>query len=168
MMETKQANQTNQTKKNDQTKQVIFALGNEEYGLDIMLVNAIEKYTDMVKIPNAPSYISGIINLRGDVIPVFSLRSKFGLPEKEKDDNSKLIVTKSRDILMAYEVDVVKEIIEIPPENLSETPVIVKNNNTSYIKCVANINGRMILLLDHDGIISAKEKESIETMMSNQ
>lgn len=165
MMETKQANQTNHNKL---TKQVIFALGNEEYGLDIMLVNAIEKYTDMVKIPNAPSYISGIINLRGDVIPVFSLRRKFGLPDKEKDDNSKLIVTKSHDILMAYEVDLVKEIIEIPSENLSETPVIVKNSNTAYIKCVANISGRMILLLDHDGIISTKEKESIEIMMNNQ
>lgn len=171
MMETKQDNQTNQTKQTNQkiqTKQVIFALGNEEYGLDIMLVNAIEKYTDMVKIPNAPSYISGIINLRGDVIPVFSLRSKFGLPDKEKDEDSKLIVTKSKGILLAYEVDVVKEIIEIPSENLIETPVIVKNKNTGYIKCVANINGRMILLLDHDGIISAKEKESIESLMSDQ
>ena len=165
MMETKQEKQTNQK---SQTKQVIFALGNEEYGLDIMLVNAIEKYTDMVKIPNAPSYISGIINLRGDVIPVFSLRSKFGLPDKEKDGDSKLIVTKSKGILLAYEVDVVKEIIEIPSENLIETPVIVKNKNTGYIKCVANINGRMILLLDHDGIISAKEKESIESLMSDQ
>ncbi len=165
MMETKQAVQTNQTKL---TKQVIFTLGDEEYGLDIMLVNAIEKYTDMVRIPNAPSYISGIINLRGDVIPVFSLRRKFGLPDKEIDDNSKLIVTKSKGILMAYEVDAVKEIIEIGSEYLSETPVIVKSSNTAYIKCVANIKGRMILLLDHDGILSAKEKENIENLISNQ
>jgi purine-binding chemotaxis protein CheW len=164
-METKQTVQTKQTKL---TKQVIFTLGDEEYGLDIMLVNAIEKYTDMVKIPNAPSYISGIINLRGDVIPVFSLRRKFGLPDKSIDENSKMIITKSNCILMAYEVDAVKEIMEIPSENLSETPVIVKNKNTAYIKCVANISGRMILLLDHDGILSLKEKESIEDLLSNQ
>ena len=168
MMETKQKNQKNQTSQKSQTKQVIFALGNEEYGLDIMLVNAIEKYTNLVKIPNAPSYISGIINLRGDVIPVFSLRSKFRMPNKAKDENTKLIVTKSKGILMAYEVDVVKEIVEIPSENLIETPIIVKNNDTDYINCVANINGRMIVLLDHDGIISAKEKESIESMMNDQ
>lgn len=165
MMETKQTVQTKQT---NLTKQVIFTLGDEEYGLDIMLVNAIEKYTDMVKIPNAPAYISGIINLRGDVIPVFSLRRKFGLPDKTIDENSKMIITKSNGMLMAYEVDAVKEIMEIPSEDLNETPVIVKNNNTAYIKCVANINGRMILLLDHDGILSLKEKESIEDLLTNQ
>ena len=149
-------------------KQVIFTLGKEEYGLDIMLVNAIQKYTDIVPIPNAPSYVRGIINLRGDVIPVYSLRRKFGLGDKEIDENSKLIITKSDNILLAYEVDEVKEIMEIEAGNISEIPVIVKSNDTAYIKCVANINGRMILLLDHDGLLSSKEKENIENLMSNQ
>ena len=149
-------------------KQVIFTLGKEEYGIDIMLVNAIQKYTDIVPIPNAPSYVRGIINLRGDVIPVYSLRRKFGLGDKEIDENSKLIITKSENILLAYEVDEVKEIMEIEAVNISETPVIVKSNDTAYIKCVANINGRMILLLNHDGLLSSKEKESIENLMSNQ
>lgn len=161
-METKKSVQTNQT------KQVIFTLGDEEFGLDIMLVNAIEKYTDLIPIPNAPSYIRGIINLRGDVIPVFSLRRKFGLAEKEMDDNTKLIITKSNDIFLAYEVDAVKEILEIPVENISETPAIVKSIQTSYIQSVANINGRMILLLNHNGILSTKEQESIQSIMSNQ
>jgi purine-binding chemotaxis protein CheW len=151
-----------------QTKQVIFKLGNEEYGLDIMLVNAIEKYVDLVRIPNAPTYIRGIINLRGDIIPVFSLRKKFGLPEKEIDNNTKLIVTKTHDILMAYEVDEVKEILEIPLSNISETPVIVKGPDTAYMKAVANINGRMLVLLDHNGIISETEKVHIESIIANQ
>jgi purine-binding chemotaxis protein CheW len=161
-METKIAMQTNQT------KQVIFTLGEEEYGLDIMLVNAIEKYTDLVHVPNAPSCIRGIMNLRGDVIPVFSLRRKFGLADKEMDDNTKLIVTKSNDILMAYEVDAVKEILEIPSQNISDTPAIVKSMNTAYIKCVANMDGRMVLLLNHDGILSSKEQEKIEGIMAIQ
>lgn len=150
--------------KTNQTKQVIFTLGGEEFGLDIMLVNAIEKYTDFTPIPNAPSYIRGIINLRGEVIPVFSLRTKFGLADKEMDDNTKLIITKSNGIFLAYEVDMVKEILEIPAENISDTPVIVKSIQTSYIQCVANINGRMILLLNHDGILSVKEQESIQNL----
>jgi len=161
-METKQAVQTKQI------KQVIFTLGEEEYGLDIMLVNAIEKYTNMVRIPNSPSYVRGIINIRGDVIPVYSLRRKFGLEDKIMDEDSKLIITKSNNILIAYEVDAVKEIIEIPAVDISDTPVIVKNNDTAYIKCVANINGRMILLLDHNGILSSKEKENIENLLVNQ
>ncbi len=151
-----------------QTKQVIFKLGDEEYGLDIMLVNAIEKYVDLVRIPNAPTYIRGIINLRGDIIPVFNLRKKFGLPERELDDNTKLIITKSHNILMAYEVDEVKEILEIPASNISETPIIVKGPDTAYMKAVANINGRMLVLLDHDGIISEAEKLRIESFIANQ
>jgi purine-binding chemotaxis protein CheW len=161
-MEIKQAIQTKQT------KQVIFTLGNEEYGLDIMLVNAIEKYTNMVRIPNAPSYVRGIINLRGDVIPVYSLRRKFGLEDKEMDEDSKLIITKSNNMLMAYEVDSVREILEVSLADVSETPVIVKNFDTAYIKNVANIKGRMILLLDHDGILSSKEKQNIESLMEQQ
>ncbi|MGB8452254.1 MAG: chemotaxis protein CheW [Anaerocolumna sp.] len=161
-METVENVQTNQI------KQVIFTLGGEEFGLDIMLVNAIEKYTDLIPIPNAPSYIRGIINLRGEVIPVFSLRRKFGLAEKKMDDNTKLIITKSNDIFLAYEVDAVKEILEISAENISETPAIVKSLHTSYIQCVANINGRMILLLNHNGILSVKEQESIQSLMAEQ
>lgn len=160
--------ETKSTVQGKQTKQVIFKLGNEEYGLDIMLVNAIEKYVDLVRIPNAPTYIRGIINLRGDIIPVFNLRKKFGLPEREQDDNTKLIVTKSHNILMAYEVDEVTEILEIPVSNISETPTIVKGPDTAYMKAVANINGRMLVLIDHDGIISENDKVNIESFIANQ
>lgn len=152
----------------NETKQVIFALGDEEYGLDIMIVNAIEKYTDIVRVPNAPSYIHGIINLRGEVIPVYNLRKKFGLAEKAVDENSKLIVARTNNMKMAYEVDEVKGIMEISGANISETPIIVRSSATSYMKNVANINGRMIILLDHDGIVSEKELEKIENLLSEQ
>ncbi|MDF2472276.1 MAG: CheW protein [Anaerocolumna sp.] len=151
----------------NETKQVIFALGEEEYGLDIMVVNAIEKYTDIVRIPNAPSYIHGIINLRGEVIPVYNLRKKFGFAEKAVDENSKLIVARTNNMKMAYEVDEVKGIMEIPAANISDTPVIVKSTATTYMKNVASLNGRMIILLDHDGIVSEKELEKIESILTD-
>ena len=146
------------------TKQVIFNVGDEEYGLDIMLVNAIEKYTNIVKIPNSPECIKGIINLRGDVIPVYSLRRKFGLPEIQVTESTKLIVTKSKGVLLAYEVDQVKEIVEITASQVNDTPTIVRSVDTAYIGAVANISGRMILLLDHNGIITNAEKDSIQNM----
>ncbi|MDF2870541.1 MAG: Chemotaxis protein CheW [Anaerocolumna sp.] len=155
-------------KQSIQTKQVIFTLDNEEFGLDIMVVNAIEKFTDLIPVPNAPSFIHGIMNLRGDVIPVFSLRRKFGLPDKAVSEDTRLIITKSNGILMAFEVDGVKEIIEIAPENISETPSIVRGINTTYIQNVANIGGRMIILLNHDGILSSKEQEKIESILEEQ
>lgn len=149
-----------------QTKQVIFTLDGEEFGFDIMIVNAIEKYTDLIPVPNAPSYIRGIMNLRGDVIPIFSLRKKFNLEERPIDENTKLIITKSNGVLMAFEVDGVKEIIEIPASSISDTPTIVKSMDTSYIQNVANLNGRMILLLNHNGILSSKEQEKIESLIA--
>lgn len=148
-------------------KQVIFKLGEEEYGLDIGLVDAIEKHTGVIRVPNAPTCIKGIMDFRGVVIPVYSLRRKFGLPEKEIDKNTMLIVTKSKGIQMGYEVDEVKEILEIPEASISNPPTIIKNSNTSYIKLVANISNRMVILLDHDGIISSSEKENIETLVLN-
>lgn len=148
------------------TKQVIFSVGEEEYGLDIMLVNGIEKYTNIMKVPKSPECIIGIINLRKDVIPVYSLRRKFGLPEIEATENTKLIVTISNGVHLAYEVDEVKEIVEIKGEQISETPVIVRNDKTTYIGAVANLSGRMIILLNHDGIITGAEKESIQTMVT--
>ena len=148
------------------TKQVIFSVGEEEYGLDIMLVNGIEKYTNVMKVPKSPECIKGIINLRKDVIPVYSLRRKFGLPEIQATENTKLIVTISNGVHLAYEVDEVKEIVEIRGEQISETPVIVRNDQTTYIGAVANLSGRMIILLNHDGIITSAEKESIQNMVT--
>lgn len=149
------------------TKQVIFKLGEEEYGFDIMIVNAIETYSGVVPVPNAPDYILGIINLRGDVIPVYSLRVKFGLPEVEKS-GSQLIVTRSQGIMIGFKVDSVHEILEITADQLSAVPVIVKNEKTTYAKAVANINGRMAIILDHNGILNSSEQESITKLLEKQ
>lgn len=146
----------------DNTKQVIFKLGNQEFGLGILHVKAIEKYMDIVPIPNAPSYIEGIINLRGDVIPVYSLRSKFGLPKKTVDENTKLIVTKSKDVMMAFEVDSVNEIIEIAGSAIHEAPAIIRTEGTAYINYVANVDKRLVVLLNLDGILSDAEKGALE------
>ncbi|BCN29657.1 chemotaxis protein CheW [Anaeromicropila herbilytica] len=149
----------------NETKQVIFKLDDEEYGLDIMNVNAIEKYTNIVRVPNASKFIQGIINLRGDVIPVYSLRTKFGLQSKKTNEDTKLIITKSNEMLIAFEVDSVAEILEIENENISAAPSIVKSVDTAYIDKVANLEGRMIILLDLGRILSDSEKDSIEKML---
>lgn len=146
----------------DNTKQVIFKLGNQEFGLGILHVKAIEKYMDIVPIPNAPNYIDGIINLRGDVIPVYSLRSKFGLPKKTVDDNTKLIVTKSKDVMMAFEVDSVNEIVEIAGNDIHEAPAIIRAESTAYINYVADVDKRLVVLLNLDGILSDAEKGALE------
>lgn len=142
------------------TKQVVFKLGEEEYGLDILIVNAIETYSRVVSVPNAPDYILGILNLRGDIIPVFSLRIKFGLPELTTK-TTQLIVTKTNGMIVGFKVDAVCGIEEFDAKELGEVPLIIRSEKTKYAKQVANKNGKMTILLDHNGILNDKEQESV-------
>lgn len=143
------------------TKQVVFKLGQEEYGLDILIVNVIESYNGVIPVPNSPDYILGILNLRGEVIPVFSLRVKFGLPEIQTS-TEQLIVTKTNGMMVGFKVDAVCGIVEFSERELSEVPMIVKSEKTKYAKQVANKNDKMIILLDHEGILNDREQASIQ------
>lgn len=143
------------------TKQAIFKLGEEEYGLDIMDVNMIEKFIPVEKVANSLKNVNGMIHLRGDIIPVYSLRRKFGLDEKEADKDTRLIITTSNGILVAYEVDKMLEIAQIKPEQLNEIPSAVQSKDTSYMKSITNLNGRLVILLNHDGILSVEEQNNI-------
>lgn len=149
----------------EEEKQVLFHVGNELYGIGIVHVKGIEKYTNITPIPNAPNYIEGMINLRGEIIPVFSLRAKFGLPKAEVTEETKLIIAKSQDMLTAFQVDIVKEIIEIPEEQLNPPPAIVKSSNTEYIGRIARVKDRLVVLLNLDGVLSEEEREAIENAM---
>ena len=146
-------------------KGILFHVGNEVYGIGILNIRGIEKVANIFPIPNAPSYISGIINLRGDVIPVFNLRDKFGLPSEPVTDATKLIIAKSKDIVVAFVVDQVKEIIEIPEEEMVDPPIIVKNVNTKYVGKVAHIRDSLVIFLDLDGLLSESEQENIEKIL---
>ncbi len=143
------------------TKQVIFKLGEEEYGMDIMLVNAIENYTGVVPIPNAPAYILGILNLRGEVIPVYSLRKKFGMPETSATESTQLLITRADGTAIGYKVDSVSEIMEVEESEVQGIPIIVKNVDTRYALGVANKKNRMIVLLDNANILSEQESEMV-------
>lgn len=139
-------------------QQVIFKLDNEEYGLDIMKVNGIEKCHEVVKVPNAPQYVEGMINLRGEVLPIYSLRKKFNLADKEKTEDNKIIVTVSNGIKVGFVVDSVTEILHIDEQQVEEAPKLVTGINRRYIKSVAKIDNRMVVLIDIDLIVSDEEQ----------
>lgn len=142
-------------------QQVVFKLDKEEYGLDIIKVNGIEKYQDITKIPNAPSYIEGMINLRGEVLPVFSLRKKFNLTEKPIDDETRIIVAMTNDVKVGMLVDSVAEILGIEEEQIEIVPKLVAGIDRKYIKAVAKVDKRMIVLVDVELLINDEEKISL-------
>lgn len=142
-------------------QQVVFKLDKEEYGLDIMKVNGIEKYQEVVNIPNSPDYIVGMINLRGEVLPIFSLRKKFNLVDKAIDDETKIIVAYTSNIKVGFVVDAVQEIIHIDEDDVERAPAIVTGFDRKYIKSIAKIEDRMVTLIDIDLVVTDEEKLSL-------
>ena len=135
----------------DYIRPVVFRLGDQEFGVDINLVQSIEKQVDVVPVPNSTKYISGIVNLRGEVIPVMSLKEKFNMEDQSKGDNT--VIVNLPDMKIALEVDEVIEIGELQPDR------------------VASIDDKLVILLDINKILSEEEaqgiKEFTEQMKNN-
>lgn len=143
-------------------KIILFHINKQVYGIDIDLVNAIEPITGTVQVPNAPDNIEGIINLRGDVIPVYSLHKKFKLTRDNAEDTQKLIITKSGGETFAFLADAVDEIYEVEDTDLSTPPKMLKTAQTSYVDVIAKVKGQLVLCLDVDRILSDTERDSMK------
>ena len=144
----------------DYMKPVVFKVGNQMYGIDINLAQSIERQIQVVPVPNAMPYIKGIVNMRGEVIPVYSLKKKFGLSDSDICDS--MIIIDTTDVKLALEVDEVVEIGGILPENVSPMPQIALNKDTRYMPRVAVIEGELVILLDVTELLSEEETEAVK------
>lgn len=147
----------------EEFKPVVFKLDKELYGLDINKVQGIEKEQQVVRVPNTATYVKGIMNLRGDVIPVYSLRKKFGMPETSATDIQYIIV-RTNGSLLALEVDSVDEIHSVDSDNVHGVPSIVSSVETRYFDKVLKTNRGLIITIDIDKLLSDEEIEQIEQM----
>ncbi len=147
------------------TKQAVFMVGEEEYGFDIMDVNTIENFMAIEPSAKFSKNFKGVIKLRGDIIPVYSLRRKFGLEDVSANDDTRFIITTSNGNLIAYEVDQMSEIVQFEEEQIFDVPEVVKSKDTSYMKKITSIDNRMVVILNCDGILS-EEEQNIKAMMN--
>jgi purine-binding chemotaxis protein CheW len=132
---------------------VTFTLGNEEYAVDILSVQEINRITEITKVPNSPDYVEGVINLRGKVIPVINLRKKFGQEEKETDDTSRIIIMEIQNITNGLIVDSVSEVLRIPSSTIEPAPPMSSGVSSTYIKGIAKLESRLIILIDLDKLL---------------
>ncbi len=149
-------------------KQAIFQLNGEDYGLDITDVNIIEKDISLIEIKNAPDNMKGKIDLRGKEIPVYNLRRKFGLEDKEPDLMTRFLIITIKGIDFALEVDHVSGIKDIDETHIYKVPSIIESNNTSYIKNIANIGEGLILILDSSLLIDQKELKAMKEILKKK
>ncbi len=145
---------------------VTFRLGNEEYSLDILSVQEIIRHMELTRVPKAPQFVDGVINLRGRVIPVLDLRKRFGLSADENTDDTRIIVVDISDKTVGFKVDAVSEVLRLPADTVEPPPSIVTDVDSEYIKGVGKIDGRLIILLDVTKILNRSELADITTEAS--
>jgi purine-binding chemotaxis protein CheW len=132
---------------------VTFTLEKEEYAVNILNVQEINRITEITKVPNAPDYVEGVINLRGKVIPVINLRKKFGLYNKDTDDSSRVIIMDIQGITYGLVVDSVSEVLRIPSDIVEPPPPMASSMSSMFIKGIAKLENRLIILIDIDGLM---------------
>jgi purine-binding chemotaxis protein CheW len=140
---------------------VTFTLGEEEYAVDILKVQEINRMTEIAKVPNAPDHVEGVINLRGRVIPVVSLRRRFGLQDKDSDERSRIVIMDVQGITVGLTVDSVSEVLRIPLDIVETAPQIATNVSTEFIRGIAKLDDRLIILIDMDRLIERQETEAV-------
>jgi purine-binding chemotaxis protein CheW len=133
---------------------VIFRIGNDEYGTDINKVTIIERLLTITRVPKTPPYIKGVINLRGDIIPVMELRTRLDIPEIEKDDDTRIIIIDVNKISYGIIVDSVSEVIEIDEAQIESPSGIINDISMDYVNGVAKCGTNLITILNVEKLIS--------------
>jgi purine-binding chemotaxis protein CheW len=146
---------------------VSFHLGNEEFAVDILNIQGINRMIEITKVPNAPEYVEGIINLRGKVIPIIDLRKRLGMEQKEYDKETRFIVVEIKARVVGFIVDSVNEVLRINRNITEPPPPMVSGIDADYITAVGKLQDRLLILLDLDRILSEKESKELKSLTIN-
>jgi len=162
---TAQTEQLNKAIMEKEGKYLTFALGPEEYGLEILKVREIIGYMDITAVPQTPHHVKGVINLRGQVIPVIDLRAKFGMETAEVTEETCIIVVENSQgdhkFSTGIVVDHVQEVLDIAGEDIEEAPRFGSSVNTDFILGMGKIGETVKILLDIDRVLAGEDFSGI-------
>lgn len=135
---------------------VSFRVAEEEFGLEILRVQEIIRIQQLTRVPASPDFIEGVINLRGRVIPVISLRRRFGLPQQPADKQTRIVVVEVNGSVLGFMVDAVSEVLRLPASTV-EPPPRLGRVEREYVRGVGKLDNRLLILLDIDRLMSDTE-----------
>lgn len=141
---------------------VVFELANEVYGVDIGRVQEIIRMTTITRLPRAPEFVEGVINLRGKVIPVVDLKKRFGLRDGEEARSSRIVVVDVGQQTLGMVVDGVSEVLRVAKGAIEPPSPVVTTIESDYIRGIAKLEGRLIILLDLDKVLSWEERRKLK------
>jgi len=141
---------------------VSFKIGNEEFGVNILKVQEINRMLNITNVPNSPDFVDGVINLRGRIIPVIDTRIRLNLPKIEHNHKTRIIIVELNGKTAGFIVDEVSEVLRIPKNITEAPPAMISSINSDYIIAVAKLEERLLILLDLEKILSNEETEVLE------
>lgn len=133
---------------------IIFSLGNERFGIDSLKITTIDRMKTITRVPKTPSYIKGVINLRGDIIPVMDLREKFNLPSIEETEETRIIILKLEEVSIGVIVDQVLQTIQLGGDAIESASSLINSASSEYIYGIGKVDGDIVTLLNFEKLIS--------------
>jgi purine-binding chemotaxis protein CheW len=150
---------------NDEVLQwVTYRLDEETYGINVMQVQEVLRYTEIAPVPGAPDYVLGIINLRGNVVTVIDTRSRFGLPSAQTTDNSRIVIIESEEQVVGILVDSVAEVVYLRSSEIDSAPNVGAEESAKFIQGVSNQKGELLILVDLNKLLSDDEWDEMSSL----
>ncbi|MCD9023383.1 chemotaxis protein CheW [Cohnella silvisoli] len=147
----------------EEMKVIVFTLAQEEYGIEVDKVRTIERLVPITRVPKTPAFVKGVINLRGIVIPVIDLRGRFGLPETDLTENSRIIIVAANDLEVGFIVDSANDVMDVMSDTIENPPEVLGGIKAKYLSGVAKIGeSRLLILLNLVEVLSRNEIIQLE------
>jgi len=146
---------------------VTFKVDNEEFAVDILKVQEINKMITITRIPNAPPFVEGVINLRGKIIPIVDLRKRLGFEGKSYDKSTRIIVIELDGMVLGFIVDSVSEVLRISDSTVEPPPSLVAGVESDYIEGVGKLDNRLLILLELKKVFSGADRRELERTAGN-
>ena len=148
---------------------VVLQVSQEHYGIDIFCVESIIRVQPLTKVPNTPSFVEGVTNLRGTVLPVVDLRRRFGLPVRTPDKDTRIVVVEMGGTTVGVSVDAVIEVRKVPEESIDAPSPLVSTVDTAFITGIAKVGDeRLIIVLDVERVLDSDEKAILEAFQPSE
>lgn len=141
---------------------VSFIIAGEEYGVDILAVREIIRPVAITRVPHAPGFVEGVINLRGRIVPVIDLRRRFGLPERQRDRDARIVVVEIADKIVGFIVDAVREVIRVARNAIELPPELAVGVDARYITGITRLDDRLLILLELHEVLTADERTRLD------
>ena len=143
---------------------VIFEMGEEHFGVDIATVESIIKMQPLTKVPYSPSFVEGVTNLRGVVVPVIDLRKRFSMAETQHTRETRIVITNLEGIKVGMVVDSVSEVLTVSTDIIDPTPAMVSSVEAEFVSGIARFEDHLVVLLDLEKVLTLKEQKALRAL----